>query len=88
MSEVGAAASTDFFSGNQDSGRRFRIFRKFELKIWNFRRSLKKDVVGTWTAFKWLTGKTDPDAEEQTLTCTIGLSESRNEESVDNCVNS
>ena len=52
--------------------------------ITNF--SEKSSLTGTWTAFKWSTATTDADAEDQGLSCTIGLSQNQaNDNVVQDC---
>ena len=52
--------------------------------ITNF--SEKGSLTGSWTAFKWSTATTDADAEDQGLSCTIGLSQNQvNDNVVKDC---
>ena len=45
----------------------------------------KSDIEGTWTAFKWSTTKAN-NVESQSLSCTIGLSETASTDAVQDCV--
>lgn len=45
----------------------------------------QNEIEGSWTAFKWSTSVSDADAEDQGLTCKIGLSENASTDAVTDC---
>ena len=47
--------------------------------------SSKQSIHGSWTAFKWATSRGLADQEAQSLSCTIGLSKTKDTSRAENC---